>query len=54
MFPSSLLNYNPQVIKLRRKIWVGNIACMGERRGSYRILVGKPEGRRLLGRPRHR
>jgi hypothetical protein len=27
---------------------------MGERGGAYRILVGKPEGRRLLGRPRHR
>jgi hypothetical protein len=27
---------------------------MGERRGAYRVLVGKPEGRRLLGRPRHR
>jgi hypothetical protein len=27
---------------------------MGERRGVYRVLVGKPEGKRLLGRPRHR
>jgi len=48
MFSASLLNYNPH------QIWVGNIACMGERRGAYRILVGKPEGRRPLGRPRHR
>jgi hypothetical protein len=30
------------------------VACMGERRGAYRALVGKPEGRRPLGRPRHR
>jgi hypothetical protein len=32
----------------------GYVAGMGERRGSYRILVGKPEGKRLLGRPRRR
>jgi hypothetical protein len=30
------------------------LICMGERRGAYRALVGKPEGRRPLGRPRHR
>jgi len=29
-------------------------ACMRERRGVYRVLVGKPEGKRPLGRPRHR
>jgi len=34
--------------------WVGHVACMGERRGTYRVSVGKPEGRRPLGRPRHR
>jgi len=34
--------------------WAGYVACMGERRGIYRVLVGKPEGRRPLGRPRHR
>jgi hypothetical protein len=33
---------------------VGYIAGIGERRGVYRVLVGKPEGKRLLGRPRHR
>ena len=33
---------------------VGHVVCMGERRGIYRILVGKPEGKRPLGRPRHR
>ena len=35
-----------QVIKSRRMRWVGHVACMGERRGVYRVLVGKPEGRR--------
>jgi hypothetical protein len=32
----------------------GALACMGERRGVYGVVVGKPEGRRPLGRPRHR
>ena len=43
-----------RVIKLRRMRWVGQVARMGERRGLYRVLVGKPEGKRPLGRPRHR
>ena len=30
----------------------GHVACTGERRGAYRVLVGKPEGKRPLGRPR--
>ena len=34
--------------------WAGHVARMGERRGVYRVLVGKPEGQRPLGRPRHR
>jgi len=34
--------------------WAGCVARMSERRGIYRVLVGKPEGRRLLGRPRRR
>jgi len=34
--------------------WAGNVALMGEERGVYRVLVGKPEGRRPLGRPRRR
>ena len=34
--------------------WAGRVARMGERRGLYRVLVGKPEGKRLLGRPRRR
>ena len=43
-----------QVIKLRRMRWAGHVACMGEETGAYRVLVGKPEGKRPLGRPRHR
>jgi len=42
------------VIKSRRMRWVGHVAHMGEERGVYRVLVGKPEGKRPLGRPRHR
>ena len=34
--------------------WVGQVAHMGEERGVYRVLVGKPEGKRSLGRPRRR
>jgi hypothetical protein len=41
-------------IKSRRMRWVGHVAHMGEERKVYKVLVGKPEGRRLLGRPRHR
>jgi hypothetical protein len=41
-------------MKRRRLIWAGHVARMGERRGAYRTLVGKPEGRRPLGRPRRR
>ena len=38
----------------RRMRWAGLVAHMGERRGVYRVLVGKPEGKRQLGRPRPR
>jgi len=41
-----------RVIKSRRMRWVGHVACMGERRSLYRVLVRKPEGKRPLGRPR--
>jgi len=34
--------------------WAGHVARMGKERGVYRVLVGKPEGKRLLGRPRRR
>jgi hypothetical protein len=43
-----------RVIKARRMRWAGNVARMGEMRGAYNILVGQPEGRRPLGRPRRR
>ena len=43
-----------RVIKSKRMMWVGHVACVGERNGLYRILVGKPEGKRPLGRPWHR
>jgi hypothetical protein len=41
-------------IKSRRMRWAGHVACMGEGRVVYRVLVGRPEGKRPLGRPRHR
>jgi hypothetical protein len=43
-----------RVIKSRILRWAGHVARMGERRGAYRALVGKPEGRNPLGRPRRR
>jgi len=42
------------VIKSGRMRWAGNVAYMGEERVVNRVLVGKPEGRRPLGRPRRR
>jgi hypothetical protein len=42
------------VIKARRIIWAEYVARKGEVRGAYNILVGRPDGRRPLGRPRHR
>jgi len=41
-------------IKSRRMRWAGHVARMGERRGVYRALLGKLEGKRPLGRPRRR
>jgi hypothetical protein len=43
-----------RIIKARRMRWVGHVARMGEKRNAYRLLVGKPEGRKPLGRPRRR
>jgi len=43
-----------RVIKSRRIRWVGHVARMGEERVLYRVLVGKPEGKRPMGRPRRR
>jgi hypothetical protein len=43
-----------RIIKSRKMRWAGHVALMGEKRNSYRLLVGKPEGKRPLGRPRRR
>jgi hypothetical protein len=43
-----------RMIKSRRMRWAGHIVRMGERMNAYRILVGRPDGRRPLGRPRRR
>ena len=45
---------NVRVIQSRRMRWAGHVARMGEKRGVYRVLVGKQEGKRPLGRPRRR
>jgi len=42
------------MIKWRRMRWAGHVARMGEEREEYRVLVGKPEGKRPLGRPRRK
>jgi hypothetical protein len=41
-------------IKSRRMRWAGHVACMEEERNVYKVLMGKPEGKRPLGRARHR
>ena len=43
-----------RVVKSRRMRWAGHVARMGEDRGVQRVLVGKPKGKRPLGRPRRR
>jgi len=51
------LYFSPNIVRMikSRKIrWVGHVARMGESRGAYRVLVGKPEGKRPFGRPRLR
>jgi hypothetical protein len=40
-------------IKTRRMTWAGHVARMGKDRKLYKVLVGKPEGKRSLGRPKH-
>jgi hypothetical protein len=42
------------VIKSRRMRWAGHVARMGKGRGAYRVLVGRPEGKRPPGRPRRK
>jgi hypothetical protein len=51
LYPSPKIT---RVIKSRRMRWAGHVARMGERRGVYRVLVGKPARKRHLGRPRRR
>ena len=51
---SVLLTQNFSGDKIDKKSWAGHVASMGERRGVYRVLVGKPEGKRPLGRPKCR
>jgi hypothetical protein len=41
-----------QVIKSRRMGLAWHVACMGKKRNAYRVLVGKPEGKKPLGKPR--
>ena len=56
-YRSAVLYFSPntvRVIKSRIIRWVGHVARMGEGSGVYRFLVGKPEGKRPLGRPRRR
>jgi hypothetical protein len=43
-----------RMIKPRRMRWVGHVAQKGDKRTAYRVLVGKPERKKPLGRPRHR
>jgi hypothetical protein len=43
-----------RVIKSRRLRWVGHVGSMGDRRGACRVLVGRPDGKRPLGRPKCR
>jgi hypothetical protein len=43
-----------RIMKSRRMRWAGHVARIGEKRNAYRLLVGKPEGKRPIGRPRRR
>ena len=43
-----------RILKLRRLRWAGLVARMEQSRNAYRVLVGKSEGKRPLGRPKHR
>jgi hypothetical protein len=47
---------SPNIIRMmsRRIRWAGHVACMGAKRNAYRVLVGKPEKKKPLGKPRHR
>jgi hypothetical protein len=43
-----------RMMKSRRMRWARHVACMGEKQNAYRILMGKPKGKTLIGRPRYR
>ena len=52
----NVLYLSPSILRMmksRSMIWAGHVARMGEGRGGFRVLVGKPGGKRPLGRPRH-
>ena len=49
-----LLTLNSVGLLVKRMRWAGHVARMGEEMGVYRVLVGKPEGKRPLGRPRRK
>jgi hypothetical protein len=51
---AGILRKCDRIIKSRRMRLAGHVAQMGEKRSVYRLLVGKPEGKRPLGRPKHR
>jgi hypothetical protein len=53
-FIACILHRIVRIIKLRRMRWAGHVACMLEGRGIYRVLVGRPEGKTPLERPRSR
>jgi hypothetical protein len=42
------------MIKPKTMRWTRHMACMGDRKGAYRVLVGRPDGKKSLGRPRYR
>ena len=48
------LHSSPNIVRVIKSRWAGYVARMGEKRGVYRVLMGKPEGKRPLGRPRRR
>jgi hypothetical protein len=50
----SFIFYTIRQIKSRRMRWAGHVARMGEESNVYRVLMGNPEGKRPLGRPRRR
>jgi len=51
------LYFSPNIVRVIKSTimrWAGHVARMGEEKGVYRVLVGEPEGKRPLGRPRRR